>query len=152
MLAKMQTQIEDPVDRLRAIAASNASAKEHSAAISGTLLEDCMQLGGRALMGVAKRAYGWVTKSRPMYNVVVSNVPAPEFSDYFLGARIISACGVGPIMLGAGLNVTVWPVGGKLNLGLTSCPEVLPDLSGLESGIQDGLERLLAEVERTTVP
>ena len=151
MLAKLQTQIEAPVERLRAIAASNAAAKEHSAAISGTLLEDCTQLGGRMLMGLAKRAYGWVTQSRPMYNVVVSNVPAPEFSGYFLGAEILAAAGMGPIMLGAGLNITVWPVGGKLNFGLTSCPEVLPNLSGLESVIRDGLDQLLAEVERSSI-
>jgi WS/DGAT/MGAT family acyltransferase len=151
MLAKMHTQIDDPVERLCAVAASNASAKEHSAAISGTLLEDYTQLGGRVLMGLAKRAYGWVTHSRPMYNVVVSNVPAPEFSEYFLGARILSACGFGPIMLGAGLNVTVWPVGGTLNLGLTSCPEVLPDLFGLERAIKAGLDQLLAEVERSSI-
>jgi hypothetical protein len=102
-------------------------------------------------MGLAKRAYGWVTHSRPMYNVVVSNVPAPEFSEYFLGARILSACGVGPIMLGAGLNVTVWPVGGTLNLGLTSCPEVLPDLFGLERTLKAGLDQLLDEVERSSI-
>lgn len=151
MLAKLQTQIEDPLERLRAIAASNAAAKEHSTSIRDTLLEDWAQLAGRVILGVAKQVYGWVTKSRPMYNVVVSNVPAPECSGYFLGAEIIAAAGMGPIMLGAGLNITVWPVGGKLNFGLTSCPEVLPDLSGLESGIRDGLELLLAEVERANV-
>jgi len=151
MLAKMQTQIVDPFERLTAIAESNAAAREHSASISDTLLEDWLQLGGRRILGVAKRVYGWVTESRPMYNVVVSNVPGPKPSDYFLGAEITSAFGIGPIMLGAGLNVTVWPVGGKINLGLVSFPEILPDLSGLARSIRQGFDQLLDEVERSSV-
>ncbi|MFN0144228.1 MAG: WS/DGAT/MGAT family O-acyltransferase [Mycobacterium sp.] len=144
MIATLQTQIADPVERLRAVAESNTIAKEHSAAIGATLLEDWMQLGGRALLAVGKRIYGRVTRSRPMYNVVVSNVPGPQPADYFLGAKVLEFYPVGPVMLGAGLNITVCTVGGVLNVGLISCPDVLPDLPEIAEGLTTGLNQLLA--------
>ena len=146
MIATLQTQIADPVERLRAVAKSNTIAKEHSVAIGATLLEDWMQLGGRVILGIAKRVYGRVTRSRPMYNVVVSNVPGPEPADYFLGAKVTAFYPLGPVMLGAGLNITVCTVGGKLNVGLISCPDVLPDLPEIAEGLTAGLEHLLAQI------
>lgn len=145
MIATLQTQIADPVERLRAVAESNTIAKEHSAAIGATLLEDWMQLGGRALLAVIKRVYGRVTRSRPMYNIVVSNVPGPQPADYFMGAKVTAFYPVGPVMLGAGLNITVCTVGGKLNVGLISCPDVLPDLPEIADGLTAGLNLLLAQ-------
>ena len=145
MIATLQTQIADPAERLRAVAESNTIAKEHSAAIGATLLEDWMQLGGRAILGIAKRVYGRVTRFRPMYNVVVSNVPGPQPADYFLGAKVTAFYPVGPVMLGAGLNITVCTVGGKLNVGLISCPDVLPDLPEIAEGLTKGLTELLAQ-------
>ena len=47
----------------------------------------------------------------------------------------------GPVMHGAGLNITLWSVNGKLHIGLISCPELLPDLSGPGRGFRCGLER-----------
>ena len=145
MIATLQTQIADPVERLRAVAQSNTIAKEHSAAIGATLLDDWMQLGGRALLAVIKRVYGRVTRSRPMYNIVVSNVPGPQPADYFMGAKVTAFYPVGPVMLGAGLNITVCTVGGKLNVGLISCPDVLPDLPEIADGLTAGLNLLLAQ-------
>jgi hypothetical protein len=37
-------------------------------------------------------------------------------------------------------------VGGKLNVGLISCPDVLPDLPEIAEGLTAGLEQLLAEI------
>lgn len=146
MIARLQTQVADPAERLRAVAESNTIAKKHSAAIDDTLLEDWMQLGGQAILGIAKRAYSRVTRSRPMYNIVVSNVWVPEPADYFLGAKVMEFCALGPVMLGAGLNITVCTVGGKLNVGLISCPDVLPDLPEIAAGLTNGLDELLTQV------
>lgn len=145
MITTLQTQMADPVVRLKAVAKSNTIAKEHSVAIGPTLLEDLAQLGGRAIFGTAKRVYGRVTQSRPMYNVVVSSVPGP-LGHYFLGAKITAAYPLGPIMLGAGLNITVAPFDGKLHVGLISCPDVLPDLPEIAKGMNVGLRQLMAQV------
>lgn len=51
MFCSLQTHIEDPVERLRAIAEANSLAKEHSSASGPTLLLDWTQVAARAVFG-----------------------------------------------------------------------------------------------------
>ena len=144
MFSSLKTQIADPGERLRAIAADNIVAKEHSAAIGATLLQDWSQFAGPAVFGVAMRVYARsrLTES-PVHNLVVSNVPGPQIPLYFLGAEVDAMYPLGPIFHGAGLNITVMSLNGKLNVGLISCPELLPDLSALADGFIPGMKELL---------
>jgi WS/DGAT/MGAT family acyltransferase len=145
MFARLQTQIANPVERLRALAQETARAKEHASAIDATLLRDFSQLTGPIALGVAKRVYARLTRFRPMYNLVVSNVPGPR-TDYFLGAEVLAVYPFGPVMHGCGLNITMWSVNGKLHVSLISCPALLPDLWDMADGFAVGLKELLAEV------
>ncbi len=80
-----------------------------------------------------------------MYNIVVSNVPGPQ-APYFLGAEVSAVYGFGPVMHGAGLNVTLWSASGTLHIALLSCPALLPDPRAMADGFTSGLQELLAEV------
>jgi hypothetical protein len=50
---------------------------------------------------------------------------------------------LGPIFHGAGLNITVMSLNGRLNVGLISCPELLPDLWDMADGFPLGIAALL---------
>lgn len=145
MLVHLQTDVADPVARLKAISTANSIAKEQVSAIRPTLLEDFGETVGAVLLGIAKRVYALVTKFRPMYNVVLSNVPGPV-GRYFLGAEIKAAYPFGPILIGAGLNFTLWSMNGYLHMGLISCPSLVPDLTDLAEGITAGLDAFIAEI------
>jgi diacylglycerol O-acyltransferase len=146
MFASLQTQIADPGERLRAISEANVIAKDHSSAIGATLLQDWSQFAGPAVFGVAMRVYARtrLTESRPVHNLVVSNVPGPQIPLYFLGAEVEAMYPLGPIFHGSGLNITVMSLNGKLNVGLISCPELLPDLWDMADGFVTGMGELLA--------
>jgi len=85
-----------------------------------------------------------LTESRPVHNLVVSNVPGPQIPLYFLGAEVGAMYPLGPIFHGAGLNITVMSLNGSLNVGLISCPELVPDLWDMADGFPAGLDELLA--------
>ncbi|MFZ0835094.1 MAG: WS/DGAT domain-containing protein, partial [Mycobacterium sp.] len=142
----LETHIEDPAERLRAIADANTTAKEHSSAIAATLLQDWSQFAAPAVFGIAMRVYAGsrLTDSRPVHNLVISNVPGPQMPLYFLGAEIEAMYPLGPIFHGSGLNITVMSLNGKLDVGLISCPELLPDLWDLADKFKSGLDELLA--------
>lgn len=150
MFSSLYTQIDDPAERLKAIAEANVIAKEHSSAIGATLLQDWSQFAGPAVFGVAMRVYARssLTESRPVHNLVVSNVPGPQMPLYFLGAEVQAMYPLGPIFHGAGLNITVMSLNGKLNVGLISCPELLPDLWDMADGFIGGMAELLAATRR----
>ncbi|HTM84168.1 MAG TPA: wax ester/triacylglycerol synthase family O-acyltransferase [Mycobacterium sp.] len=146
MFSQLQTQIGDPANRLEAIAEENSVAKEHNSAISATLLQDWSQFAAPAVFGVAMRLYArtGLTSSRPVHNLVISNVPGPQQPLYYLGCEIKAMYPIGPIFHGSGLNITVMSLAGKMNVGIIGCPELMPDLWALADGFGPGLEELLA--------
>ncbi len=146
MFTSLQTDVDDPADRLLAIAEGSSVAKEHSSAISASLLQDWSQFAAPAVFGVAMRLYAStrLTEARPVHNLVVSNVPGPQKPLYFLGAEVKAMYPLGPIFHGSGLNITVMSLNGKLDVGLMSTPELLPDLWDLADDFVAGMKELLA--------
>ena len=144
MFSKLGTDIEDPGERLKAIADANSVAKQHSAAIGATLLQDWTQFAAPAVFGVAMRVYASSSlTSRPVHNLVVSNVPGPQIPLYFLGSEVKAMYPLGPIFHGSGLNITVMSLSGTLDVGLISCPELLPDLWDMADDFRVALDELL---------
>jgi len=146
MFSSLETQIVDPAQRLEAIAQANSVAKEHSSAIGATLLQDWTQFAAPAVFGVAMRVYARtrLTESLPVHNLVVSNVPGPQIPLYLLGGEVKAMYPLGPIFHGSGLNITVMSLNGKLDVGLVSCPDLLPDLWEMADEFAVAMEELLA--------
>ncbi|MCW2654789.1 MAG: Diacylglycerol O-acyltransferase [Mycobacterium sp.] len=146
MFSRLETHIADPAERLKAISEANSVAKQHSSAIAATLLQDWSQFAAPAVFGLAMRVYSnsRLTGSRPVHNLVISNVPGPRTPLYFLGSEVKAMYPLGPIFHGCGLNITVMSLTGKLDVGLISCPELLPDLWDLADDFEVGLDELLS--------
>jgi hypothetical protein len=61
-------------------------------------------------------------------NVVISNVPGPRHALYFAGARMTNYIPVSTITDDMGLNITVHSYLDRLDFGLISDRELIPDL------------------------
>jgi len=144
MFCKLETGIADPAELLRAIARADAAAKNHSAAISPTLLQDWAQLAARAVFGgVFRLVADSPLFAHPVHNLIISNVAGPQSQLYFLGCEVEAMYPLGPLFHGCGLNVTAMSLNGKLNVGVVCCPELLPDLWRLVDDFDVALEELL---------
>jgi len=145
MFAKLETHIDDPAERLKSIAESNSVAKQHSSAIGATLLQDWTQFAAPAVFGVAMRVYAAsrLSGARPVHNLVISNVPGPQVPLYYLGSEVKAMYPLGPIFHGSGLNITVMSLNGTLDVGIVSCPELLPDLWDMADDFKASLDELL---------
>ena len=78
---------------------------------------------------------------------MISNVPGPDFPLYLAGAELVAGFPLGPVMDGAGLNITVMSYRGVLNWGLMACAETVPRLADLAAYIPDALAELAAAAE-----
>lgn len=144
MFCRMESQISDPAERIRAIAAGNIAAKDHTAAMGPNLLHDWTEFGGQTMFGAAMSILPRIPLSTsPAYNMILSNVPGPRDQLYFLGCGIDSMYPLGPLLGGAGLNITVMSLNGALGIGIISCPDLLPDLWGMADDFADALKELL---------
>lgn len=144
MFCRLESHIADPAERIRTIAAGNCAAKEHTAAMGATLLHDWTEFGGQTMFGAAMRILPRIPLSTsPVYNMILSNVPGPRDQLYFLGCGIESMYPLGPLLGGAGLNITVMSLNGALGIGIISCPDLMPELWGMADAFPDALKELL---------
>ncbi len=144
MFSRLETHVSDPAQRLRAIADANCTAKEHSSAIGPTLVQDWTQLAARPLFGAAMRLVADAPLAQsPVHNLIISNVPGPQTTLYFLGCEVQATYPIGPIFHGSGLNITVMSLNGKLGVGIISCPDLLPNLWELADDFSVALDELL---------
>jgi diacylglycerol O-acyltransferase len=129
LFTKLRTDIEDPVERVKALAEANAHAKEHANAIPAEALQDWAEFAAPRTFGLAVRAVSGLRlaeRGPVIHNLVISNVPGPPVPLYFMGARIDALSPLGPICHGAGLNITVMSNNGHMHVGVIGCRELMP--------------------------
>ncbi|GAB2457554.1 wax ester/triacylglycerol synthase family O-acyltransferase [Nocardioides hungaricus] len=149
LFAKLGTDTEDPLERLRDLAERNRHAKDHHAAISAETLQDWAEFAAPRTFGLAVRAYAGLRlpeRHPVVHNLVISNVPGPPVPLYFMGARIEGLYPLGPVFHGAGLNITVMSNNGQLHVGIIACRESLPDVEDLVRRFPAELAALKAAV------
>ena len=142
MFCRVESQISDPAERIRTIAAGNTAAKDHTTAMGPTLLHDWTQFGGPTVFGAAMKILPRIPHS-PVYNLILSNVPGPQAQLYFLGCQVDTMYPLGPVLGFAGLNITVMSLNGELGIGIIGCPDLVPDLWGIADAFPDALKELL---------
>jgi diacylglycerol O-acyltransferase len=144
MFCRLHTDIGDPAERLTAIAEANSVAKDHVSVLGATLVQDWTQFAARTLFGAAMRLYAHSPLPRtPVFNLLISNVPGPQTALYLLGSAVKAVYPLGPIFHGSGLNITVMSLNGKLDIGITSCPDLLPNPWALADEFAVELDTLL---------
>ncbi|MDX2356777.1 wax ester/triacylglycerol synthase family O-acyltransferase [Dietzia sp. PP-33] len=151
MFASLATDEPDPVERYRRISAAAETTKRQAGTVRPALLANWARMSPRWLLDVGMRAYETfrLADVHPViYNLIISNVPGPRHSLYFLGARITHMHPFGPLLHGAGLSVTSVSVNGRLDVGVVSCEHLVPD----PDVVADGIEAALDELVELTAP
>ena len=77
-----------------------------------------------------------------IHNLVISNVPGPDFPLYFAGARLVGLYPLGPVFDGAGLNITVISYMDDVDFGFMAARESVPDVGDIASAVSDSLAEL----------
>jgi len=146
MFTSLRTDLEDPVERLRAIHEITAAAKEVHQALGAEMLAAWSELTPPRPFAAWMRFYSrrhLADRHRPPINLVVSNVPGPREPLFIAGARLAELYSVGPVLEGIGLNITVWSYLDALEFGLVACREAMPDLWDVADGLHDALGELV---------
>lgn len=145
MFVRLPVHVEDPVEQLRLVHADTRDAKVVHGAIAADIIGDVTEVTPPAIFNLASRMYsrtGLADRVTPIHNLVISNVPGPPFPLYVGGAKLMSVYPFGPLVEGAGLNITVLSNMGNMDIGVIACPDVAPDIDDLAAGISDGITRL----------
>jgi WS/DGAT/MGAT family acyltransferase len=145
----LATDMADPVDRLKRIAANTKAARAVHAERDLSLFTDWMDYWplfwfysrGLPLLGA-------LAMRRPTFSMTVSNVPGPKKQLYFAGAPIENIISVGPIIFPYGLNVTGWSYLDNMTIGMQACKKSVADVADIADGIPLALAELAALATR----
>jgi diacylglycerol O-acyltransferase len=145
MTAPLFTDVEDPVERLHLTHDALSEMKERHKALPADLLQNANEFIPPAVFSRAARltfALSASERGRPAWNLVISNVPGPQFPLYLAGGRLEANYPVSVVTDGMGLNITVMSYDGHLDFGIVSDREQMPDVWKLMDWLGDALEEL----------
>jgi len=135
---------EDAVERLRQISAKMKTHKEAGQSVgadalvrlSGFAPPTLHSMGARAASGLSKR----------LFNVVVTNVPGPQFPLYAGGAPMIEVFPVVPLAKNQAVSIGLTSYNGGVYYGLNADRDAMTDLDALCQLIEESLAELVETV------
>jgi hypothetical protein len=146
LFASLASDVEDPAERLRQIALTNEGAKADHELVGAHMLQDWAEHAAPNTFSLAARMYSGLrlaNRHPVVHNLVISNVPGPPIPLYFNGGRLVELHPLGPVMDGAGLNVTVLSNMDAIGFGFIACRELMPNLWDLADAVPDAVAELV---------
>lgn len=148
MTVDLATQVADAVPRLRAIRDVTREAKQARAGLGARALAELSRhVPGLAMAGVA-RFIGTERLTRDRANLIITNVPGPQYTLYMNGARLVRQFGMGPVAHGMGLFIAALSYDGWVGFSLTADRRLVPDLPFLRECIEASFAELHGALAR----
>lgn len=148
MFATLATHVVDPLDRLHHIRESTVAGKAMTEVLGEHRSIGMTQMLSPGALGVITRLLtaAHLERGPSAVNLVVSNVPGPPMPLYLCGAPVVGYYPMGPLLLGMGLNVTVFSHDRQLDVGVFACPDLVNDPRSIADRFEDALSDLEAAV------
>ncbi|HZC13950.1 MAG TPA: wax ester/triacylglycerol synthase family O-acyltransferase [Thermoleophilaceae bacterium] len=138
IMAPLPVWCQDPVARLDIMREELRGLKSSGQAVGAEVLT---QLTGFAPPTVMDQASRLVARQR-LFNLVVTNVPGPQFPLYLAGRRLIDIFPMVPLAKNQGLGIALLSYAGKINFGLVGDYDVMWDLDEFAEDVRSSLEEL----------
>jgi WS/DGAT/MGAT family acyltransferase len=141
----LATHIDDPAERVHEIHRVSQGAKAEHEILGQDWLKDLADIAEPSLFNVGTGFYTRMKladRHRPIMNLLVSNVPGPLFPVYMAGAQLVRAYPMGPVIEGAGLNITVMSYMNSVDFGFLCCRDLVPDVWDLASAVEPAFAEL----------
>ncbi len=145
MIVPIPTDEPEPLERVRRAADALKAAKARHNAMPAELLQDVANFIPPAINARAARValqLGTQQRMRPLYNLVISNVPGPPVPLYLGGALVEANYPVSVITDGAGLNITVMSYRDSMDFGVIADRDQMPEVWDMIVALRRDLEAL----------
>ncbi|HET7734699.1 MAG TPA: wax ester/triacylglycerol synthase family O-acyltransferase [Nocardioidaceae bacterium] len=136
-----------PVVRLHQVSYALKAHKETGGAVSATRLLHVAGFAPTTFHALGSR----VAAAAPAktFNLVVTNVPGPQFPLYAAGATMIESYPVQPLLPGHALAIGVTSYNGSVYFGLNADRDALPDVDIIGQCIKEALSELVDSASPT---
>jgi diacylglycerol O-acyltransferase len=143
MAAPLPVYEEDPVVRLQIVRMAMQDVKESKQAVGAEMI---VQLSGFAPPTILAQAARLQAQQR-FVNVLVTNVPGPQFPLYSRGHKMLDLFPMAPLAANQALGIAVMSYNGQFGFGLIADFDALPDVGVVAEGLEKSIAELLTEAE-----
>ncbi|TCP46857.1 WS/DGAT/MGAT family acyltransferase [Tamaricihabitans halophyticus] len=139
-LCDLATEEPDPAQRLRRIHESMRRGKQ--------LATELTPLQFLLFSGLVIAPLSWAMipgvpeRTKPPFNLIISNVPGPRSTQYLNGARLEGIYPMSLLLDGQALNITLTSYAGSIEFGVLGCRRSLPSLQRILTHLDTALTDL----------
>jgi len=138
MWAPLPVHADDPIECFARIHGSMRDLKGSGQAVGAQVLT---QLGDFAPPTILVQAARLQSRQR-LFNLVITNIPGPQFSLYLLGRRMQAIYPQVPLASNQGLGIAIMSYDGGVYFGFNADYDALPDVDALVGEVAGALEEL----------
>ena len=130
-----------PVVRLHQVSYALKAHKETGRAVAADRLAGVAGFAPTTFHALGSRVAA--AQTRRGFNLVITNVPGPQFPLYAAGAQMLDTYPVPPLLPGHALAIGVTSYDGHVYFGLNADRDAVPDLDVLAQCLTEALEELV---------
>jgi WS/DGAT/MGAT family acyltransferase len=134
----------NPVMRLHQVSFAMRAHKESGESVGADALVQLTGFAPPTIHALAARLGSDLSKR--LFNVVVTNVPGPQFPLYAAGARMLEMYPVVPLSKGQAVSIGLTSYDGGVYYGLNADRDAMPDVDVLTGCIEESLAELVGTV------
>ncbi len=139
--------LEDPIERMEFIREAMKDLKDSKQALGAEAIANVQSFAPPTILAQASR----LTFSTRLFNLLVTNVPGPQFPLYFRGREMVRAFPIAFLPKDHALAVAIMSYNGAINFGLIADHDAIPDLKVIADAIADAIAELDALARERTV-
>jgi WS/DGAT/MGAT family acyltransferase len=144
MRAPLPVYARDPVERLRIVRESMQGLKESKQALAAQVISGLEDFAPPTILSMASRTH-W---SPRLFNMIVTNVPGPQFPIYFQGRELLELVPVAFLPVNFALTIAAMSYNGKLDFSLLGDYDAMPDIDLVGDYVEEALQELLVAAGR----
>jgi len=146
MRGPLPVYVEDPVARLTVVRDAMNGLKDSKQAIGAEVLAGVQSFAPPTVLAQASR----INFSTRLFNLIVTNVPGPQFPLYLLGRELQELFPVAFLPRDHALAVAIMSYNGGIDFGLLGDYDAMPDLDDLAEHLDAALAELVAIAKART--
>jgi diacylglycerol O-acyltransferase / wax synthase len=140
MRGPLPVYIADPLNRLRFVSHAMDGLKESKQALGAEVISGAQNFAPPTILAQASR----LNFSTRLFNLIVTNVPGPQFPLYVLGREMVTAIPVAFLPENHALAIAIMSYNGQMNFGLLGDFDALHDIDRIGESIRSELAALVA--------
>ena len=146
MRGPLPVYAEEPLERLRLVQEGMGNLKQSKQALGAEVISGLQDFAPPTLLAQASR----LNFSTRLFNLIVTNVPGPQFPLYLLGREMEEIVPIAFLPENHALAIAIMSYNGKVDFGLLADYDAMADLEAFAGMLEDALEELLGEARRRT--